>query len=97
MILITSTSWVRPNYNGTLTSWTVDANTSGSVVMTIAKNGVDMIGAGNAPKLISNNNQSAAISGWTTTTFSAGDLITFGITGPSTITKVLFTINLTKS
>lgn len=98
VIASSATFWTRPEFAGTLTNWYMDADVSGTVTVTIKKNGSDMIGSGNAPALSSNNNQNAACNGsWTTVTFVSGDLITFGVTSPATITKLLCTLKVTKS
>lgn len=68
---------------GTFTSWrvgTVDGGT-GTITFDVKKNGTTMIGGGSAPALSAAATGSGSTSGWTTTTWVAGDRITISVNG----------------
>lgn len=68
---------------GVFTDWrvaTVDGGT-GTVAFDVKKNGTSMIGAGAAPALSAAASASGSCSGWTTTSFAAGDRITVHVNG----------------
>ena len=74
------------DYNCVIQAWYVDADQSGSIVIDIKRGGTSLIGGGNSPTLSSQQNATASVSGWTSTTVSAGDKLTYSITSVSTIT-----------
>ena len=88
---MTVTSWHIVSYNGS------GAALSGSMVVDVYKNGVSMIGAGNKPTLSSSSDSSAAVSGWTSTTITLEDIISFKVDSVSTCKEVSLTIKGTKS
>lgn len=90
-------------YNMTLTTWyiasydSLGALLSGSIVIDVYRSGSSIIGAGNKPTLTSASSASAAISGWTSDTIVAGDIISFKVDSITTCKEVSFTIQGTKT
>ena len=99
VVLNGSAIQIIPNYSGTLTDWKIVSGNSisGSATIAVTKNGVDMIGGGNAPSLSSATSNSAAISGWTTTTFVAGDVIVITANSVALCVNIAVSLNNTKS
>lgn len=92
-------------YSGTIISWRMMADTTGSTSVDVWKTNFagfpptsgDSITGGNYPNLTSQQiNDSSSLSGWTTT-FSSGDIIAFNVLSASTVTRINLTINLTKT
>lgn len=89
-VLMDTITWsITLPYAKTFTQWKINgwsaaAGTgTGSIQLKLAKNGVDMVGAGNKPLLSSASSNSATISGWTSTSAVAGDILTISIVGAS--------------
>ena len=97
VIINGSSIQIIPNYSGTLGDWKIASTVSGSATIAVKKNGVDMIGAGNAPSLTSATSNSASISGWTTTTFVANDVILVTANSITSCVNITCVLNLTKS
>ncbi len=75
--------------NWKIHGWANADNTgSGSIQLRIAKNGVDMVGTGNKPTLSSAQDNSAAISGWTSTTGVAGDVLVISVVASSVVSLI---------
>jgi hypothetical protein len=72
----------------TIVSWEVVGDVTGSIVIDLLKNGVSMIGAGNKPTITSGTSASAAVSGWTTDTYIAGDVLTVKVESNSNFKDV---------
>ena len=74
-----------------LTKWAIagyannDGTGTGSIVLTLTKNGVDMIGAGNAPTITSAQSNTATISGWTSSSIAEGDIIVCGVSSVTSL------------
>ncbi len=92
-------------YSGTIISWRMMADTTGSTSVDVWKTNFagfpptsgDSITGGNYPNLTSQQiNDSSSLSGWTTT-FSSGDIIAFNVLSASTVTRINLTINLIKT
>lgn len=82
---------------GTLTNWYLAADQSGSCAIDVNRSGTSIVGGGNTPTLSSAQSGNAAISGWTSATVSAGDIIEFKLTSATTITRVNLVIKITKT
>ena len=65
----------------TITGWYVCGDQSGSITVGLTDNGSDMISTGNHPLLSSAQTNNAAVSGWTSTTITAGHVYKFTISG----------------
>ncbi len=83
------------NFAYTITTWTVIADVSGSVVFDILRStsvtspsGTSIVGGGNGPTLTSAQGATAAVSGWTSTAIAAGDVLQPSVTSATTVTKV---------
>ena len=73
-----------------LLEWYIVAKESGAVIIDI-NNGIggnSIVGGGNRPTLISQQNSSANVTSWDTTTLNQGDLIEFEVDSASTVTWV---------
>ena len=86
----------------TITNWQVvsigtSGLLSGSIVVDLYRSGASIIGGGNKPTLSSASSGNAAVSGWTSVTVSAGDILLFNITSATTVTNVTLTITGTIS
>lgn len=79
----------------TITGWYVCGDVSGSITLGLTDNGSDMIGAGNAPLLSSAQTNNASVSGWTSTTITAGHKYKFTISGISSVTSCQFSLTTT--
>lgn len=92
-----SQGYITLPYAGTITDWYVAANTSGNCVIDLKRSGTSIIGGGNKPTLSSAQTGNAAVSGWTSTSVSVGDIIEFNLDSISTITRVnlVIAVNLT--
>lgn len=88
---MTVTGWHITSYNGS------GAALSGSIVVDVYKNGTSMIGAGNKPTLSSSADNSATVSGWTSTAITLEDIISFKVDSVTTCKEVSLTIKGTKS
>jgi hypothetical protein len=97
--------YIQIPYNGTITSWTILADQSGSVVFDVWKDTfsaapptvADTITGSAKPTLSSDvKATSSTLTGWTTSV-TAGDIIGFNVDSASTITRVTLVINITKS
>lgn len=91
-------------FSGTITDWAIDsyspstgAATSGSIVVEVYRSGASIIGAGNKPTLSSASTNSAAVSGWTSTTVTAGDKLYLYVVSITTCLKVTCSIQITKT
>ena len=92
-----SKGYLTIGYGFTITGFYIIGNTSGSCVVDIKVGGVSIIGGGNKPTLSSAQRANAAVSGWTTTTFSANTEIEWNVDSCSTISEIDLTIKLTKA
>ena len=90
-------------FNMTITNWqVVSTNTSGllsgSIVIDVVRSGSSIVGgSGNKPTLSSASSANAAVSSWTSTTLSAGDIILFNVTSATTVQSVTLTITGNKT
>lgn len=92
-------------YNGTINSWILLSDLSGSTEIDIWKDTIsnypptsaDTITGNNRPYLNSQNvRTSGSLTGWTTS-FSTNDVFVFNVISATTITKLNLTINVTKN
>lgn len=85
-----------PSFNGTILSWHLkgDDATTGSIVIDIKRGGTSIVGAGNKPTITSANSASANVSGWTSTTITAGDEIEYNVDSASTFVRVNLEIKI---
>lgn len=90
-----SKGYVILPYNCTITKWYITSDVSGSIVIDVKKSGVSIVGAGNKPTLSGVSNNSANISGWTTSSLVDGDVLEFNVDSVATVTKVTLTIKIT--
>ena len=87
----------------TITSWSVEADQSGSIAVDIlrANNAVpvtSMVGGGNKPTLTAAQFAGlVAPSGWTSTLLAANDWLTFSVSSVATVTRVTVSLLLAKS
>jgi hypothetical protein len=92
-----SKGYVIVPYSGTLTKWIIAANATGSIQVDLKKNSTSLVGGGNPPGLTGAQFGTAAISGWTTPSVTAEDIIEFSVTSASTSSRVSLAIFVTKS
>lgn len=97
--------YVEMPYAGTITSWTILADQSGSAVIDLWKTvyaGLpaevgDSITASAKPTLSSSiKGQSSTLTGWTTAV-AAGDIIAFNVVSASASTRITLSVTITKS
>lgn len=79
---------------GTIQSWTIVGDISGSIVIDIKRNGVSIVGAGNKPTVTTSTNATAAATGWTSVAVIAGDFIEYQIISSSNFTRANLSIKL---
>jgi len=89
-------------FPGTVSKWWAMADQSGSIVVDIlrANNGVpssSIVGAGNAPTLSASQFNSAAPSGWTSTSLVADDFLAFNVTSATTVQRVTIALTVTRT
>lgn len=93
-------------YNGTIDSWTVMADQTGSVVIDVWKlSTIDFPGSSSnsiagteKPTLSSAQiNSDNSLTTWTSTSLSIGDIVAFNVDSASTLTRVNLAIKITKS
>lgn len=87
-------------YNCTVTDWyinTIAESAAGSIVVDVLRSAVSIIGAGNKPTLSSATSANAAVSGWTSTSLSTGDVLTFQIISASTLTGATILLKVNKT
>lgn len=65
----------------TITGWYICGDQSGSITIGLTDNGSDMISTGNHPLLSSAQTNNASVSGWTSTTITAGHVYKFTLSG----------------
>jgi hypothetical protein len=92
-----SNGFITIPYSGTINNWYLAADASGSCVIDIKRSGTSIVGGGNKPTLSSAQTGNAAVSGWTSTTITAGDIIEFNLNSISTIKRVNLVIKLTRT
>ncbi len=76
--------------SGTITGWKIlngENLATGSIVIDIKRSGVSIIGAGNKPTLSTAIQNTANVSGWTSTTLTANDILEVNIDSATIITK----------
>lgn len=83
-----SIGFVTVPYSCTITKWYLAADQSGSIVIDVKRSGTSIVGAGNKPTLTSAQSGNATVSGWTSVSLSAGDILEFNINSATTITRV---------
>lgn len=74
----------RATFACTITGWAAYGDASGSAVCNIKVAGTSIVGTGNKPTLSSQQTATASVSGWTTTSISVGDLITYDLESVAT-------------
>lgn len=75
---------------GTIISWKIlngENLATGSIVIDIKRSGTSIIGTGNKPTLSTAIQNTANVSGWTSTTLTANDIIEVNVDSASIITK----------
>jgi hypothetical protein len=92
-----SKGFITIPYAGTITNWYLAADTSGSCVIDLKRSGTSIVGGGNKPTLSAAQFGNAAVSGWTSTAISAGDIIEFNLNSVSTLTRVNLVSQVAKS
>jgi hypothetical protein len=106
IVQVGTTGYVVMPYDGTITSWVLTANASGTVSFDITKASsgviptVSIIGGGGVYPTLSSQQilTGSTLTGWTTT-FSAGDVFGFSVRAspaPATIKNVTLTIRVTR-
>jgi hypothetical protein len=91
-----SVGFVTIPYAATITNWYLIADVAGDIVFDIKKGVDSIIGAGNKPTLAAQSNSTAAISAWTTSTLSDGDVLEFVVSSASTVTWVNLIVKVNK-
>lgn len=92
-----SKGFITIPYNCTITNWYVSADVSGSIQFDVKRSGTSIVGGGgNKPLLSSAQSGNAAVSGWTSTTVTAGDIIEWNIDIAATITNATVILKVIK-
>lgn len=92
-----SKGFITIPYNCTITNWYVSANVSGSIQFDIKRSGTSIVGGGgNKPLLSSAISGNAAVSGWTSTAVTAGDILEWVVDSGTTITQCTVTLKVIK-
>ena len=89
----------------TLTAWTLLADTTGSITVDITNDSyanygtnTSMVGTGTKPNISSaTKGQQTSITGWTTTSISAGNVVGFNVTAATTVTRVTVALTVTRT
>jgi hypothetical protein len=96
-------------FGGTLTGWTLLGDASGSATVDVWKDtytnyppvvGDTMVGGGGTKPNIAASGpkgQATNVTGWTTSTFSAGDIIRFNIDATSGFSRLELALNYTRT
>jgi hypothetical protein len=89
-------------FAGIVIAWRVIADQSGSAQVDVlranfAVPSVSMVGGGTKPNLTASQLNQAVPSGWTSTTFVAGDFISFNVTSAATVTRITVVLEYAKS
>lgn len=99
-----SKGFTQINFNCTIAGWTILGDVSGSCVIDILRSTyaafpttVSIVGGGNAPTLSGAQKNTAAPSGWTSTSIVSGDIIEFSVSSASGIARANLILNLTKT
>ena len=92
-----SKGYVIIPYNATINNWYITSDVSGSIVVDIKRSGSSIVGAGNKPTLSAASYATAAVSGWTSTSITAGDVFEFSVDSASTVTKINLVVKITKT
>jgi len=93
-----SKGYITIPFTCTITNWYLAADVSGSVVFDVKRSGTSIIGGGgNKPTLSSQSSANAAVSSWTSTSISTGDILEFNVDSAATITRVNLVLKLAKS
>lgn len=92
-----SKGFVTVPFDCTITNWYMAADASGSMVIDVKRSGSSIVGGGNKPTLSSQSSASAAVSGWTSTAVTTGDIIEFNVDSASTITRNNLVLQVTKT
>lgn len=92
-----SLGFITIPYNCTITNWYMVANVSGSAVIDVKRSGSSIVGAGNKPTLSSQSSANAAVSGWTSVSISAGDIIEFNLNSAATLSRLNLVLKVTRS
>lgn len=98
---------LRAPFACNIDSWTLLADTTGSITIDIWKDSYanfpptvadTIIGDGTKPAISSGvKNEATSISGWTTTAIAAGDIIYFNVDSCSAITRCSITLKVTRT
>ena len=93
-IQVGSVGFSIPSFNGTITSWSLVGDVSGSVVFDVRVLGVSIVGAGNKPTIITSTSASANVSGWTSVSIVAETYIEFVIESVSSFKNINLVLNI---
>lgn len=93
-ILTGSTGFSMPYYNGTIQSWYIVGDTTGTTIVDVMRNGASISGTGNTPYITSASANTESVTGWTSTQITAGDQIEYVITSAATFTRINLMINI---
>lgn len=92
-----SKGYITIPYSCTITNWYVAADVSGSIQFDIKRSGTSIVGGGgNKPLLSSAVSGNAAVSGWTSTSVSAGDILEWVVDSATTVTNVSVVLKVIK-
>ena len=80
-----------------LSSYSLTADKSGSAVIDVKVGGTSIVGTGNKPTLVNTNTVQAVLSGWTTTTLTANQIMTFNLDSIETCTYLELQLRGTQS
>jgi hypothetical protein len=93
-----SKGFVTIPYNGIIINWYMAADVSGSMVIDVKRSGTSIVGGGgNKPTLSAAQSGNAAVSGWTSTTITAGDILEFNLDSVSVITRINLVLKVKKT
>ena len=89
------------DFNGTLTSWTILGDTVGSIVVDVKRSTyanfpatTSITGTGKPTLINGQKNQNTSMSGWTSSTIYAGDILEFYVNSANTATRVTLDLKI---
>lgn len=93
-IQVGSVGFSIPSFSGTITSWSLVGDVSGSVVFDVRVGGVSIVGAGNKPTIVASTNATANVLGWTSVAIVAGTNVKFVIESVSSFKNINLVLNI---
>lgn len=94
-----SKGFITIPYNCTITNWYVSANLAGTIQFDLKRSSTSIIGTGNKPALSTQLSANAGVSGWTSVTVTAGDILEWVVDAspaPAVLTQCVVVLKVIK-